>query len=44
MIDMLRSIRKDLLHSHQFYKLLVFLLQYSFASSGVKTVFVFLNP
>lgn len=39
MIDVLRSIRNDLLHCHQFYKLLVFLLQSTFASSGAKIVF-----
>lgn len=38
-IDVLRSIHKDLVHCHQFYKLLVFLLQYSLASSGAEIVF-----
>lgn len=40
MIDGLGSIRKGLLHCHQFYKLLVFLLQYSFSYSCVKAVFL----
>lgn len=40
MIDGLRSIHKGLLHCHQFYKLLVFLLQCSFAYSCIKTVFL----
>lgn len=39
MIDVLKSIHKDLLHCHQFYKLLVFLLQYSLASSGAEIMF-----
>lgn len=39
MIDVLRSIHKDLLHCHQFYRLPVFLLQHSFAASGAKIVF-----
>lgn len=40
MIDGLRSVCKGLLHCHQFYKLLVFLLQYSFSCSCVKAEFL----
>lgn len=40
MINGLGSIRKGLLHCHQFYKLLVFLLQYSFSYSCVEAVFL----